>query len=98
MATTCFAKAGDTYWESYAKASGLRATADRLQGSNFEKSRIALSQAAEIFQSIDKAELAAHCYFELHEYERAGTNHIAFRIFLAFNSFILPHIESAVNT
>ncbi|KAI3470132.1 hypothetical protein Pfo_026795 [Paulownia fortunei] len=72
MATMCFEKAGEETWEKRAKASGLRAAADCLRGSNSEEARIMLREAAEIFDSIDRAESAAECFCDLGEYERAG--------------------------
>ncbi|KAI3972839.1 hypothetical protein MKX01_019497 [Papaver californicum] len=72
MATMCFERAGDLKREKWAKASGLRAAADRLQGSNSELARIALMEAAEIYESISKNELAAECFIELKEFKRAG--------------------------
>ncbi|KAI3941858.1 hypothetical protein MKW92_001566 [Papaver armeniacum] len=73
MATMCFERAGDLKREKWAKASGLRAAADRLQGSNSELARVALIEAAEIYESISKNELAAECFIELKEFKRAGT-------------------------
>ncbi|GMI87573.1 hypothetical protein HRI_002426600, partial [Hibiscus trionum] len=72
MATICFERANDTYGEKLAKALGLRENADRLHGSNPEMASIARKQAAEIFDSIGKAEHAAECFYMLKEYERAG--------------------------
>ncbi|XVF02939.1 hypothetical protein REPUB_Repub04eG0217800 [Reevesia pubescens] len=72
MATICFERAHDTYGEKLAKAYGLRAEADRLHGLNPEMASTARRQAAEIFDSIGKAELAADCFFMLKEYEKAG--------------------------
>ncbi|KAI3933244.1 hypothetical protein MKW92_003652 [Papaver armeniacum] len=72
MATMCFERAGDLKREKWAKASGLRAAADRLQGSNSELARVALIEAAEIYESISKNELAAECFIELKEFKRAG--------------------------
>ncbi|KAL7258164.1 hypothetical protein ACSBR1_004309 [Camellia fascicularis] len=72
MAMMCFERAGDTYWESYAKAAALRATSEHMHFSDPKASHIALKKAAEILDSIDKFELAAQCYFELNEFERAG--------------------------
>ncbi|KAI3870778.1 hypothetical protein MKX03_006762 [Papaver bracteatum] len=72
MATMCFERAGDLKREKWAKASGLRAAADRLQGSNSELARVALMEAAEIYESISKNELAAECFIELKEFKRAG--------------------------
>ncbi|KAA8532344.1 hypothetical protein F0562_032401 [Nyssa sinensis] len=59
MAMMCFKRAGDRDWERLAEAYGFRATADRMSGPNPEISRNYLRKAAEIFDSIDKAELAA---------------------------------------
>ncbi|KAA8532336.1 hypothetical protein F0562_032409 [Nyssa sinensis] len=71
MAIMCFERARDRYWERWAKAAELRVTADCMHGPNPERLRILL-EAAEIFDSIGKAELAAQCFFESEEYERAG--------------------------
>ncbi|XP_050210760.1 uncharacterized protein LOC126661049 [Mercurialis annua] len=72
MATMCFERAGDEYGEKLAKASGLKAAADKMHASNRESASIARRQAAEIFESIGKADYAAECFFILKEYERAG--------------------------
>ncbi|KAF9613111.1 hypothetical protein IFM89_005590 [Coptis chinensis] len=73
MATMCFERAGDSNREKWARAAGLRSSADRLRGSNAELAHVALLQAAEIYVEISKAELAAKCFIELKEYEKAGT-------------------------
>ncbi|XP_047306374.1 TPR and ankyrin repeat-containing protein 1-like [Impatiens glandulifera] len=72
MATMCFERAGDLTWERRAKATGLKAAADRLRGSNDELAFTILREAAKIFESIGRAEIAAECLFELGEYEKAG--------------------------
>ncbi|KAK1553169.1 hypothetical protein Q3G72_030003 [Acer saccharum] len=72
MATMCFERAGDTYWERRTKATGLKASADRLRSSNPEEANIILREAAGIFEAIGKADSAARCFFDLGEYERAG--------------------------
>ncbi|KDP29506.1 hypothetical protein JCGZ_19219 [Jatropha curcas] len=72
MARMCFERAGDTYGEKVAKAAGLKATADRMHASNPEEASVARGQAAEIFESIGKVELAAECFFILKQYKRAG--------------------------
>ncbi|PIA31055.1 hypothetical protein AQUCO_05300110v1 [Aquilegia coerulea] len=72
MATMCFERAGDSYREKWARAAGLRASSDRLRGSNSELAHNALQQAAKIYESINKAESAALCFIELKEYKRAG--------------------------
>ncbi|GFP95816.1 tpr and ankyrin repeat-containing protein 1, partial [Phtheirospermum japonicum] len=72
MATLCFEKAGDETWEKRAKASGLRSSADTLRVSNPEEARVMLREAAEIFDSIGRADSAAECFCDLGEYERAG--------------------------
>ncbi|XP_012837480.1 PREDICTED: uncharacterized protein LOC105958026 [Erythranthe guttata] len=72
MATVCFEKAGEEIWEKRAKASGLRASADSMRGSNPKEARVMLREAAEIFDSIDRADTAAECFCDLGEYERAG--------------------------
>lgn len=72
MATMCFERAGDIKWEKLAKASGLRASADKMRGTNREAYLGYLREAAAIFESIGKLESAASCYCDLGEYERAG--------------------------
>ncbi|XP_077235510.1 uncharacterized protein LOC143877385 isoform X2 [Tasmannia lanceolata] len=73
MATMCFERAGDLYREKLARAFGLRASADRIRCSNFEKARVTFLEAAEIYETIGRAELAANCYIELKEFKKAGT-------------------------
>ncbi|GJY49543.1 UvrD-like helicase, ATP-binding domain, P-loop containing nucleoside triphosphate hydrolase [Tanacetum coccineum] len=72
MSTLCFEKAGDTMWEKLAKASGLRAFAYQMRGTNHEAFQGYVREAAGIFESIGKLELAASCYCDLGDYERAG--------------------------
>ncbi|GJW23277.1 UvrD-like helicase, ATP-binding domain, P-loop containing nucleoside triphosphate hydrolase [Tanacetum coccineum] len=72
MATMCFERARDTMWEKWAKASGLRASADQMRGTNPEAFVGYLRDAAGMFESIGKLESAALCYCDLGEYERAG--------------------------
>ncbi|GJR10991.1 UvrD-like helicase, ATP-binding domain, P-loop containing nucleoside triphosphate hydrolase [Tanacetum coccineum] len=72
MATLCFERAGDTTWEKLAKASGLRASADQIRGTNHEAFVGYVREAAGIFESIRKFESAASCYCDLGEFERAG--------------------------
>ncbi|KAK0573666.1 hypothetical protein LWI29_011732 [Acer saccharum] len=72
MATMCFERAGDTYWERMSKAASLKAAADRVHNSNPEKANIYLREAAEIFEAIGKADTAARCFSDLGDYERAG--------------------------
>ncbi|XP_062113026.1 uncharacterized protein LOC133824169 isoform X1 [Humulus lupulus] len=72
MATMCFERACDTYWERLSKAAGLKAMADRMRISNPEEAKSILREAAEIFEAIGKADSAARCFSDLGEYERAG--------------------------
>ncbi|XP_058090437.1 uncharacterized protein LOC131236919 isoform X2 [Magnolia sinica] len=72
MATMCFKLAGDEFREKWAKAAGHYAHAERILSTNFEEARTALTQAAEIYVSIGKAETAAKCFITFKEYERAG--------------------------
>ncbi|KAJ6351132.1 hypothetical protein OIU78_007125 [Salix suchowensis] len=72
MATMCFERAGDERGEKLSKAAGLKAAADRMHSSNPEMASVARRQAAEIFESIGKAEYAAECFYMLKEYDRAG--------------------------
>uniref|UniRef100_A0A7N2L9K9 UvrD-like helicase ATP-binding domain-containing protein n=1 Tax=Quercus lobata TaxID=97700 RepID=A0A7N2L9K9_QUELO len=76
FATICFERAGDIYWQRRSKADGLRENADHMRGSNLEKANVMLRQAAEIFETIGKADSAAQCFSDLGEYERAGMHWI----------------------
>ncbi|KNA11547.1 hypothetical protein SOVF_134110 [Spinacia oleracea] len=72
VATMCFERAGDRHWETYAKAAGLKASADRTFDLNPEEASSILRQAAELFESINVYQKAADCFYELKEYDRAG--------------------------
>ncbi|CAN1143688.1 TPR and ankyrin repeat-containing protein 1 [Linum perenne] len=76
MATVCFERAGDEYGEKLAKAAGLRASADIIHCSNPEEASIARRQAADIFESIGKADYAAECFYMLKDYEKAGKQYL----------------------
>nr|POE80701.1 tpr and ankyrin repeat-containing protein 1 [Quercus suber] len=71
-ATKCFERAGDIYWQRRSKAAGLRKNADHMRGSNPETANVMLRQAAELFETIGKADSAAQCFSDLGEYGRAG--------------------------
>jgi len=87
MATMCFERAGDSYWEKKSKAAGLRATANRLRDLNPEDANAILREAAEIFEGIGMAESSAQCFSDLGDYERAGIN-FSFGIYVySFMSF-----------
>ncbi|KAJ1399973.1 UvrD-like helicase, ATP-binding domain [Sesbania bispinosa] len=92
MATMCFERAGDSYWEKKSKAAGLRATANRLRDLNPEDANAILREAAEIFESIGMADSAAQCFSDLGDHERAGVKH-SFSIALRF----IPHCMSFVD-
>ncbi|KAG6714356.1 hypothetical protein I3842_05G198900 [Carya illinoinensis] len=72
IATMCFERAGDTYWERRSKAASLRATADRMRHLNPKAANGILREAANIFEAIGKGDSAARCFFESGDYERAG--------------------------
>ncbi|XP_031256256.1 uncharacterized protein LOC116114239 isoform X2 [Pistacia vera] len=72
MATKCFERAKDFYWEERCKATALKADADRIRSLNPEEANNKLRQAAIKFEAIHKANSAAKCFYELGEYERAG--------------------------
>ncbi|GJV81304.1 multiple RNA-binding domain-containing protein 1 isoform X1 [Tanacetum coccineum] len=58
MAQMCFLKAGDKYYETLAEAYYLRTTTDK--------------DAAKLFGSVNKKELAVECFFEVGDYITAG--------------------------
>ncbi|KAL6292651.1 hypothetical protein ACE6H2_000793 [Prunus campanulata] len=72
MATMCFQRAGDTYWERRSKAAGLKVMADLKRTSNPKKANALLKEAGEIFESLGKADSAAQCFFDSGEYKRAA--------------------------
>ncbi|KAK7359560.1 hypothetical protein VNO77_01521 [Canavalia gladiata] len=72
MATICFERARDSYWERKSKAAGLRATANRLRDLNPEDANAILREAAEIFEGIGMIYSAVECYSDLGDYERSG--------------------------
>lgn len=72
-ASLCFERADDRLRRAWARAASLRATACILDGSNPQMARNALQEAAEIYISMDRAEVAAKCFIELKEYQTAGT-------------------------
>ncbi|KAJ0553552.1 putative TPR and ankyrin repeat-containing protein [Helianthus annuus] len=84
MATLCFERAGDTMWETLAKASGLRASGDQMRGTNPDAFSGYVREAAGMFESIGKLESAASCYCDLGEYERAG-NILFFKLIFCLN-------------
>ncbi|CAH9085205.1 unnamed protein product [Cuscuta europaea] len=73
MAIMCFERAGERNLEKQAKASILRETADRMRDSNPNASISNLREAAEIFESIGRFKSAAECFYDLKDYEHAGT-------------------------
>ncbi|XXG71997.1 hypothetical protein AAC387_Pa07g1192 [Persea americana] len=72
MATMCFDRAGDAVRGKWATAAGLYARADRTISTDFEMARDLLIKAAEIYESIEKAEAAAKCFMMFKDYKRAG--------------------------
>ncbi|XP_023515693.1 uncharacterized protein LOC111779783 isoform X1 [Cucurbita pepo subsp. pepo] len=71
-ASLCFERADDRLRRAWARAASLRATACILDGSNPQMARNALQEAAEIYISMDRAEVAAKCFIELKEYQTAA--------------------------
>ncbi|MED6110877.1 hypothetical protein PIB30_047024 [Stylosanthes scabra] len=71
MATMCFERARDSYWEKKSKAAGLRATANRLCDLNPEDAHANLRQAAEIFEGMGMIDIAAQCFSDLGNHEKA---------------------------
>ncbi|KAJ0433421.1 putative TPR and ankyrin repeat-containing protein [Helianthus annuus] len=71
MAQMCFLKAGDRYSENLAKAYHLRTCGGNGRASQLERETL-LKDAAELFNSIGKKELAAECFYEIGDYIAAG--------------------------
>lgn len=59
-------------WETMAKASEFKASADKMRETNPKAASCYLREAGEMFESIGKLELAATCYSDLGDHERAG--------------------------
>lgn len=93
----CFERAGDQYGEKLSKAAGLKASADRMHGSNPEMASVARRQAAEIFESIGKAEYAAECFYMLREYDRAGTFFCYICFFLEFSEAWIDQLTISIS-
>ncbi|KAJ4802894.1 P-loop containing nucleoside triphosphate hydrolases superfamily protein [Rhynchospora pubera] len=72
MATMCFEKAGDAYYEHWARAAGLVERAERSMLTNSGKAHTALQKAADIYETIQMFDKAATCYIKLGNYEKAG--------------------------
>ncbi|KAL8259404.1 hypothetical protein R6Q59_027357 [Mikania micrantha] len=70
-AQMCFLKAGDKHSETLARAYHLRAIGGDGRASQLEKEKY-LKDAAELFSSIGKKELAAECFYEIEDYRTAG--------------------------
>ncbi|KAE8648072.1 hypothetical protein Csa_018863 [Cucumis sativus] len=69
-ASLCFERAEDRRRSEWARAASFCATA------NPQISRNALREAAEIYISLDRAEIAAKCYIELKEYKTAAYTYL----------------------
>ena len=72
MATLCFEKAGDKFWEKKSKAAGLEAMAHHVHSSNPKEANYLLRVAAEIFKAIGMTNSAARCFSESEDYGKAG--------------------------
>ncbi|XP_062105588.1 uncharacterized protein LOC133817181 isoform X2 [Humulus lupulus] len=72
MATICFEKAHDTFWEMKSKAAGLQAMADHMLTSNPEVTSSFLRKAAKIFKTMGKFDSAMSCYRNLGDNEEIG--------------------------
>ncbi|XLU45440.1 hypothetical protein S245_040254, partial [Arachis hypogaea] len=64
--------AADSYWEKKSKTAGLRATTNHLCDLNPEDAHEILRQAAEIFEGIGIINIAAQCFSDLGDHEKAG--------------------------
>ncbi|WOL05870.1 hypothetical protein Cni_G14601 [Canna indica] len=76
LAAMCFEKAGDDFNEKWARAAGLVANAERIIATNSYMTQIALNQAAEIYESIHKPEIAATCYIKMKDFKKAGMTYM----------------------
>ncbi|XP_024027743.1 TPR and ankyrin repeat-containing protein 1 [Morus notabilis] len=72
-AKMCFERAGEAFLAKWAEASGLRAAAWNISTSNSDVAGVYLKNAAIIFNSIEKFEEAAKCFYESKEYNLAGS-------------------------
>ncbi|MCL7031200.1 hypothetical protein MKW94_000317 [Papaver nudicaule] len=67
---------GSSKEEWCSRAARLRATANQMGGSNSELARVHLTEAAMIFETIGKFEIAAKCFIQLKEFERAVLDYL----------------------
>ncbi|KAE9610580.1 putative RNA helicase [Lupinus albus] len=72
MATICFERAGDIFWERKSKAASLRASAKHLCDLNPKDANAMFMEAAQIFEGIRMVDAAAECFSDSGDHERAG--------------------------
>ncbi|XP_019462940.1 PREDICTED: uncharacterized protein LOC109361863 [Lupinus angustifolius] len=72
MATLCFERAGDFYWQRKSKAASLRESAKHLCDLNPKDANAMFMEAAQIFEGIGMANAAAECFSDSGDHERAG--------------------------
>ncbi|KAJ4710301.1 UvrD-like Helicase, ATP-binding domain, P-loop containing nucleoside triphosphate hydrolase [Melia azedarach] len=94
MATMCFERARDTYWEGMSKATGIKAAANSIRSSNHEEASIMVREASKIFEAIGKADSAARCFYDLGEYERAEMSKKEESMHSCSNSFSSKNSET----
>lgn len=78
MATMCFERAEDSYWEKRSKASDLRAFAQHIHNDNRIEANAILREAAVIYEAIGMSDSAAQCFFDIGEFERAGKYNLCY--------------------
>ncbi|CAL0324814.1 unnamed protein product [Lupinus luteus] len=72
MATFCFERAEDFYWERKSKAASLRASAKHLRDMNPKDANAMFMEAAQIYEGIGMVNAAAECFSDSGDHERAG--------------------------
>ncbi|RZC68202.1 hypothetical protein C5167_031461 [Papaver somniferum] len=63
---------GDSFLEKLAKSCGLRVAGVHMLACNAGLARVARVEAAEIYESIGMADIAAKCFMEFRDFKRAG--------------------------
>ncbi|PWA66761.1 DNA helicase, UvrD/REP type, P-loop containing nucleoside triphosphate hydrolase [Artemisia annua] len=81
MAQLCFLKAEDKSSERLAEAHLLRAIAVNARASYPERRKL-FEDAAKLFNSIGKKELAAECFYEIEDYKTAGDLYLSESIWM----------------
>lgn len=91
-ASFCFKRAGNVYRSKWAKAASLQMDGESNLHSDFETASNRLSKAAEIYDEIDKQDLAAACFMKWKNYTKAGMRSIRMHLLSVSISLVVCHL------